>query len=97
MLPLPEPVPGGSVEELRTLVNLADGDAWILYVAWLVGALRPGRLFPVLPVNGEQGSAKSTLCRVARALVDPNNAPLRRPPRDDCDLMIAAQKSPVSR
>jgi hypothetical protein len=44
-----------------------------------------------LAVNGEQGSAKSTLGRVARALIDPNVAPLRRPPRDERDLMIAAR------
>jgi hypothetical protein len=91
MLALPEPVEGGSVEELRPLVNLTDKDSWILAVSFLVAALRPDRPFPVLAVNGEQGSAKSTLCRILRALIDPNAAPLRRPPRDDRDLMIAAQ------
>jgi hypothetical protein len=90
MLPLPLPERGSSVDGLRPLVNLPDDDAWRLFVAWLVAALRPGRPFPVLAVNGEQGSAKSTLCRMARALIDPNAAPLRRPPRDDRDLMIAA-------
>jgi hypothetical protein len=90
MLALPEPVRGGRVEKLRPLLNLPGDDAWVLFVAWLVAALRPGRPFPVLAVNGEQGSAKSTLCRIARGLIDPNEAPLRRPPRDDRDLMIAA-------
>jgi hypothetical protein len=90
MLALPEPARGGRIEELRPLVNLPDDDSWVLFVAWLVAALRPGRPFPILAVNGEQGSAKSTLCRMARALLDPNVSPLRRPPRDDRDLMIAA-------
>ena len=90
MLALPEPVPGGNVEELRSLVNLPDDDGWILFVAWLLAALRPGRPFPLLAVNGEQGSAKSTLCRMGRRLIDPNTADLRRPPRDERDLMIAA-------
>jgi hypothetical protein len=93
LLPLPVPVAGGSVAELRPLVNLADPDAWTLYVAWLVAALRPGRPFPVLVVNGEQGSAKSTLCRLARALIDPNGCPVRRLPRDERDLAIAAGNS----
>src|SRR5262249_17771499 len=57
---------------------------------WLVAALRPGRPFPILAVNGEQGTAKTTLCRMGRGLLDPNEAPLRRPPRDARDLMIAA-------
>jgi hypothetical protein len=90
MLALPEPMRGGRVDELRPLVNVPDDDAWALFVSWLVAAMRPGRPFPILVVNGEQGSAKSTLCRMARALIDPNIAPLRRPPRDDRDLMIAA-------
>jgi hypothetical protein len=90
MLALPVPVVGGNIDELRPLLNLPGDNDWMLYVSWLVAALRPGRPFPVLVVNGEQGSAKSTLCRMARALIDPNQAPLRRPPREDRDLMIAA-------
>jgi hypothetical protein len=93
MLALPEPVRGGSIAELRPLVNLRDDPQWVLAVAWLVAALRCGLPFPVLAVNGEQGSAKSTLCRMLRALFDPNQAPLRRPPRDERDLMIAAANS----
>jgi hypothetical protein len=93
MLALPAPVPGGKVDDLRRLVNVPDDDAWRLLVVWLVAALRPGRPFPVLVVNGEQGSAKSTLCRMARAIIDPNEAMLRRPPRDDRDLMIAANNA----
>ena len=81
---------GGRVGELRPLVNLPDDAAWVMFVAWLLAALRPGRPFPVLAVNGEQGSAKTTLCRQARGLIDPNEAPLRRPPRDERDVMIAA-------
>src|SRR5262245_5913110 len=93
MLALPAAVKGGTVDELRELVNVPDDDAWRLLVGWLVAALRPGRPFPVLVINGEQGSAKSTLCRMARALIDPNEAALRRPPRDDRDLMIAASNA----
>src|SRR5207237_351332 len=90
MLALPVPVAGGSVDALRKLVNLPDDDAWRLYVAWIVAAFRPGRPFPILALNGEQGSAKSTACKMARALMDPNKSPLRRPPREDRDLLIAA-------
>ena len=90
MLPIPAPVPGGSVDELRTLVNLRDDNDWRLYVAWLIAALRPTGPFPVLVVGGEQGSANSTLARFARLLLDPHLAPLRRPPKDERDVMIAA-------
>jgi hypothetical protein len=90
MLPLPVPIHDGHIDDSRPLVNLPDDDAWTLFVAFLVGALHPSGPFPVLIVIGEAGSAKSTLCRVARELIDPNKAPLRRPPRDERDLVIAA-------
>lgn len=90
MLPLPAPESGGHVDELRSLVNLPGDQEWRLVAAWLVATIRPRGPYTILCVNGEHGSAKSTLCRVARALIDPNVAPLRRPPKDDRDLMIAA-------
>jgi hypothetical protein len=93
MLPLPEPVRGGGVDELRKLVNIQNTDHWHLLIAWLLAALRVGRPCPILVVNGEQGSAKTSLCKIARALIDPNASPLRRPPRDERDLMIAASNS----
>ena len=92
LLPLPKPVRGGSLDELRDLVNVPDDDDWALVLGWLVSALRPeGPMsYPLLVVNGEAGSAKSTLSRYARNLIDPNTATLRRTPRQDRDLMIAA-------
>lgn len=90
MKPLPIPVSGGSLRDLRPLVNLASDDQWVLFVGWLVGALRPAGPYPILVIQGEHGSAKSTLARFARALVDPDVAEVCRPPKNDQDLMIAA-------
>src|SRR5205814_3055497 len=61
---------------------------------WLAVLHGQGRC-RVLVLSGEQGSAKSTATRVARALVDPNTTPLRTPPREVRDLMIAAANSRV--
>ena len=95
LLPLPEPVRGGSLDELRDLVNVPDDDDWALVLGWLVSALRPeGPMdYPLLVVNGEAGSAKSTLSRYARSLIDPNVATLRTPPKDERDLAIAAKNA----
>ncbi|MCC6381722.1 MAG: hypothetical protein IT304_04395 [Dehalococcoidia bacterium] len=90
MLALPVPLPGGDLDALRPFVNVANDDGFRLLVAWLLGALQPRGPYPVLALHGEQGSAKSTTARILRSLVDPSVAPLRRPPRDERDLAIAA-------
>lgn len=92
--PLPRPKRGGSLCALRELVNVQDED-WPLVVAWLVAALRPGRAFTVLIIFGEQGSGKSTGCRMIRRIIDPNVAELRAKPRDERDLAIAARNGLV--
>jgi hypothetical protein len=93
MLPLPAPMAGGNIESLQSLVNVRDRVDWNLLLAWLTAAMRPNGPYPVLVLHGEQGSAKSTLARVLRALIDPNTAPLRSEPKDPRDLMIAATNS----
>lgn len=89
MKPLPAPVAGGCVSSLRQLLNVTDAD-WPLLISWLVSTFRPGYPFPVLVLHGEQGSAKSTVSKMLRDLVDPNIAPLRSEQRDERDLMLAA-------
>ena len=92
MLSLPKPETGGSLDSLRSFVNVREDD-FILVAAWLVAALRPNKPCPCLGMHGEQGSAKSTTARACRDLIDPNVASLRSRPRDERDLMIAANNS----
>jgi hypothetical protein len=90
MKPLPMPVKGGSIKELRTFINVKSNDDFVLIVAWALAVLRDLGPYPVLALSGEQGSAKSTLTAILRALLDPYTAPLRALPREDRDLFIAA-------
>jgi hypothetical protein len=89
MLPLPIPVRGGHVSELKRFVNVDEG-SWPLMLGWLVACYRSTGPYPILALHGEQGSAKSTTARTLRSLIDPNAAPLRSEPREPRDLMIAA-------
>jgi hypothetical protein len=95
MLPLPVPERGGSIEILRPFLNLPSQNDFVLIVAWLLAALRPADPYPLLAISGEQGSAKTVLSKVLRALVDPNVAPVRALPRDERELMIAANNGHV--
>jgi len=90
MQPLPMPVPGGSVETLRSFLNVQSDSDFVLVVAWALAVLRNRGPYPVIVLSGEQGSAKSTFSGILRALLDPNTAPLRVLPREDRDLFIAA-------
>ena len=95
MQPLPMPVRGGSVDALRSFLNLKTDTDFVLAVAWALACLRDRGPYPVIGLSGEQGSAKSTFSAILRALVDPNTAPLRALPREDRDLFIAASNGHV--
>jgi len=90
MLPLPAPERGGSIRDLRKFVNVGTDRDFDLLVAWLIAAYRPRGPYPILVLNGEQGSAKTGTSRFLRALVDPNQSAARAEPKDVDDLMIAA-------
>jgi hypothetical protein len=89
---LPMPEAEGSVYDLAPVLNL-DGDELDLIVIYLLATLLPVGPYPVLYVSGEQGSAKSTVSRIIRSLIDPNLVPLRGDPREPRDLLVAAEHS----
>jgi hypothetical protein len=72
-------------------VNVATEADFVLIVSWLIAALRPIGPYPVLIINGEQGSGKSICCRVLRRLIDPNGAELRSDTRKEEDVFLAAK------
>lgn len=93
---LPEPQAGDMIEQLRGFINLANDDEFKLIVSWLVAALRPGSPFPILIVNGTQGTGKSVLCRLLRSLIDPDVAMICAAPKDERDLVLAAANTWIS-
>jgi hypothetical protein len=95
LLALPVPQSGGSIEALASFLNLRNRDDFVLVVAWLLAAFRAGGPYPLLAISGEQGSAKTVLSKLLKALVDPNIAPARSLPREERDLVIAANNSHV--
>ncbi len=93
MRPLPEPVKGGKLDDLWSLINVKEENDRRLVLGWLLASFRRQGPFPILVLQGIQGSAKSTAERVLRSLIDPSIAPLRTPPREERDLVIAANNS----
>jgi putative DNA primase/helicase len=92
MQPLPVPVRGHSVEELKNFLNVT-GDDFKLTVAFLVAAYRPRGPYPILVLNGEPGTGKSWFTTLIKNLIDPSKAPIRSLPRDNRDLFVSASNS----
>lgn len=91
--PLPEPIRGGSIEELWEYVNIVEPGDRQLLATWVSFALVSEGPFPILVLQGEQGSAKTSIARALRALIDPRSPPTRSLPKDERDLAIAARNS----
>lgn len=93
-LPLPTPVGGGSIDDLRHFLNPhLSMEGWRLIVGWLLGCLHPTGPYPLLVLSGEKGSAKSTATRYLRKLVDPVTADAPVQPRDSADLTLKANSN----
>ena len=95
MLPLPVPAGGGSIETLRSFLNVKSDADFVLAAAWLLGCLSDRGPYPALGLSGEQGSAKSSFARILKDLVDPHTVSLRSLSRDERDLFIAGNNGYV--
>lgn len=93
-LPLPVPVRGGHLKELRELLNVTD-ETWPLLEGWLVAAMLPDLPHPIALLTGEQGTGKSSAARLLVELLDPSAAPLRSSPRDEETWAVSAAASYV--
>jgi hypothetical protein len=92
MAALPYPVGGGDPRELVRFLNIRP-ESEILLLTWLSYAFRPHGPYPILALSGVQGSGKSTVTKVLRALVDPSQAELSDAPRDERSLVMSASNT----
>jgi hypothetical protein len=93
MAPLPIPQRGGSIDELRPFLTIANDEDFLLIAAYLAAALRSRGPYPILAFVGEGGTAKTSTARLLRSLIDPHAAKVRRPPQSERDLFIGASKT----
>jgi hypothetical protein len=93
MLPLPLPAFGESLDPFWDFLNIEHSGDRVLIVSWLIGAMRPEGPFPILVLQGEQGTAKSTTARLLCTLLDPKTIMSRSLPRSERDLAISANRA----
>ncbi len=96
MRPLPCPdIHKPDLGALWEYINVSSRADRVLIASWLVAAYRPTGPYPILVLQGEQGTGKTIACRVLRGLIDPSVAMVRAMPRTERDLMIAANNGHV--
>jgi len=96
--PMVMPAATGDVTLLQHYVNVSAQDFWLL-VGWLSHTLATPKSsnakFPILVVNGDQGSGKSSISLLVLRLIDPSHVGVQIFPGSAKDLAVAAQNSHV--
>lgn len=90
-LPLPEN--GGNLNEFKELLNLEDSNSFTLVMGALLCYLNPDIVQPILIINGVQGSAKTTMCKIIKRCLDPNVGEVMAISKNEQDLMIQAKNN----
>ncbi len=95
MVPMARPAENGSFEKLWDFINLEAEHDKVLALSWLLSTFQPNGPYPILNIQGEQGTGKSTLCKLFRELVDPAFPAITSLPKSERDLAISSFKSRV--
>jgi hypothetical protein len=90
MLPLPFPSASGKPADVSEFFNLGGDDRSLAYVA-LVHMLLPGNPQVGILINGEDGSAKSTMTRFFKSCIDPCEPALKGVPKDGRDIAVSTR------
>lgn len=85
-IPQAKPIPGGNPWRLYDFMNIEDDDR-ILDMVYLIACLVPEIPHPISITTGEHGSAKTTACKMRKALVDPSDLEVLALPTND-DRML---------
>ncbi|MER7412974.1 ATP-binding protein [Streptomyces cacaoi] len=89
-LPLPaKDTDGKGIDLLLRLCNFASADTESLALAWLIGCLGPSVPVPAPFLTGPQGAGKSTSGRMLMRIIEGMSGDLRRPPKDEENLIAA--------
>ena len=94
MRALPLPDPNGTLDPLWQVFNVGVEDRPLI-ASVLAKALYPRGPDPNLDIGGEHGRGKTMVMAIAKSVVDPADPMTRATPKDEQDLMIAAQNQRV--
>ena len=79
--PISIPVTGGSIDDLRSVINVTV-DSFRLLVGWIVSTFIPDIAHPIALLGGQAATGKTTAIGYITELTDPSTAPLKVDPRN---------------
>ncbi|MEP1340598.1 MAG: bifunctional DNA primase/polymerase [Ekhidna sp.] len=85
----PIPKPGGSIDDLRKILNFSDAN-YKLLIAYLINCYNPYGPFMALIPQGGKGSGKSMVSSVLKRIIDPSVVERSMLPKNEHDLVIQA-------
>ena len=84
----------GDIDLLKKHINIKEKD-FVLVVGWLLMSMQAGTgAYPMLVLTGSAGCGKTTISRMLRELVDPNEATLLSKPKTE-DLRVIGANNHV--
>lgn len=81
------PIPGGSLDLLDKYLNM-DSEQRELLKVFMISAFIPGFPHPILLIDGEAGSSKTTLSVILKKLIDPSSIESLSMPTTQSDLLL---------
>jgi len=81
----------GDIASLWSFLNIKNKGDQLLVLTWMLDSLRSDTDYPLLIIEGEQGSAKSSTQKRIKALIDPSAMELRTNFKKSQDVVIASQ------
>ncbi|TMN21918.1 hypothetical protein [Lentibacillus cibarius] len=84
-----KPIGNGDLSKLRKYIPLEEND-YKLVLSFIIGCFMPDGPYPILILQGSQGSGKSTLSKIIKSIVDPSVVMAQSPPKKEKDLFVAA-------
>lgn len=83
---LPKPHREGNIQLLKKHLNVKNENDFLMLLAWILQCFNVDTPYPILILNGEQGSAKSTTTKLLRSLIDPAKPMLLNCPTQQRDF-----------
>jgi 5S rRNA maturation endonuclease (ribonuclease M5) len=85
-----EPAVNGDINRIFDYVNIKNSKT--LFICWLVTCFIPDIPHTMAVFHGEQGSAKSTTCKLLKALIDPSELETLTLNRNERSLIVNLQQ-----